>query len=167
MSLNLGVRHAVVLALSMAAASPAAAAPGAAGWGQYRNTHVGVAFDFPGHIFPMDSAEQGRDGTVFTSADGRSRIRVFGFANEGRHTPARYLKRIARPDEANFTYVRTTSRFFVASGTRDGMIFYRRCNFAGGNGQVGCLQLDYPQRDKRAFDPVVTRISRSLRVVGD
>jgi hypothetical protein len=167
MSLKLRVRRAVVLAFGVVVASAAAAAPGASGWGQYRDREAGVAFDFPGHIFAMDSAEQSRQGTVFRSTDGHSRIRVFGFANEARDTPARYLRRIARPEQANFTYVRTTPRFFVASGTRDGMIFYRRCNFAGGNGQIGCLQLDYPQRDKRAFDQVVTRISRSLRVMGD
>jgi hypothetical protein len=165
MSFACGSRYALAVVLSVAAAGAAAAAPGSAGWGQYRNNEAGVAFDFPRHIFAVDSAEQDRQGTVFKSPDGRARIRVFGVANEARDTPARYLKRIARPDEANFSYVRTTSRFFVASGTRDGMIFYRRCNFAGGSGQIGCLQLDYPQGEKRAFDSVVTRISRSLRVV--
>jgi hypothetical protein len=165
MSRMVRCRHLWVLVLAVVAAAPAAAAPGGSGWGQYRDREAGVAFDFPGHVFAIDSAEQSRQGTVFTSTDGRARIRVFGFVNEAGDTPARYLRRVARPEDANFTYVRTTSRFFVASGTRDGMIFYRRCNFAGGSGQVGCLQLDYPQGDKRAFDPVVTRISRSLRVM--
>jgi hypothetical protein len=167
MPLAIGFRHLIVVVLGLLVAAPAIAAPAGSGWGRYRDRDAGVAFDFPSHIFAMESAEQSRQGTVFTSIDGRSRIRVFGFANDERDTPARYLKRIARPGEANFTYVRTTGRFFVASGTRDGMIFYRRCNFAGGNGQVGCLQLDYPRAEKRAFDAVVTRISRSLRVVGD
>jgi hypothetical protein len=144
---------------------PAAAVLGGPGWGQYRDAQAGVVFDFPGHIFAADSAEETERGTVFTSIDGRARIRVFGLANEAGDSPARYLRRAARPEQADFTYVRTTQRFFVASGRRDGMIFYRRCNFAAGSSQIGCLQLDYPQRDKRAFDSVVTRISRSLRVV--
>jgi len=165
MSRSAKFRHAWVVLVLGGLTGAAAAAPGGAGWGSYRDKEAGVAFDFPGHIFAVDSAAQGRQGTVFTSTDGRARIRVFGAANEANDSPARYLKRVARPEAANFTYVRTAPRFFVASGTRDGMIFYRRCNFAGG--QVGCLQLDYPQSDKRVFDAVVTRISRSLRVVGD
>jgi hypothetical protein len=89
-----------------------------------------MAFDFPAHIFSLKSAEQGGEGVVFSTPD-RARIRVFGFRNEANDTPRRYLSRIAHPEQARFTYVRTTRRFFVASGTRDGMIFYRRCNFLG------------------------------------
>jgi hypothetical protein len=154
----------LMLVVSVLTGCPAAAALAGPGWGQYRDEQAGVVFDFPGHIFAADTAEQSERGTVFTSTDGRARIRVFGLANEAGDSPARYLRRVARPEQANFTYVRTTPRFFVAAGRRDGMIFYRRCNFAGGSGHIGCLQLDYPQRDKRAFDSVVTRISRSLRV---
>jgi hypothetical protein len=47
------------------------------------------------------------------------------------------------------------------------MIFYRRCNFSSkADKRVACLQLDYPQAEKRSWDGMVTRISRSLRVVG-
>jgi hypothetical protein len=59
--------------------------------------------------------------------------------------------------------VRTTPLFFVASAVRGGMILYRRCNFsARADRRVGCLQLEYPRSEKRAWDNVVTRISRSL-----
>jgi hypothetical protein len=133
------------------------------GWGRYRDRDLGMAFDFPAHIFPLKSAEQGRRGVVFSTADGRARIRVFAFANEANDTPRTYLARIARPGEGRFTYVRTTPRFFVASGTRDGMIFYRRCNFfSSADPRVSCFQLDYPQQEKRAWDNIVTRISLSL-----
>ena len=140
-----------------------AAAARPAGWGRYRDKESGVSFAFPAHIFSLETAAQARDGVVFSTADGRARIRVFGFVNEARDTPSGYLHRIAKAGEGAFTYVRTTPRFFVASGTRDGTIFYRRCNFSGSaDKRVGCLQLDYPQREKRAWDDVVTRISLSL-----
>jgi len=133
------------------------------GWGRYRDRDLGMAFDFPSHIFPLRSAEQGqRRGVVFSTADGRARIRVFAFVNEDRVTPRQYLAKVARPDEGRFTYVRTTPRFFVASGTREGMIFYRRCNFRSADRRVSCLQLDYPRQEKRAWDRIVTRISLSL-----
>jgi len=125
-----------------------------------------MAFDLPAHVFSLKSAEQGNDGVVFSTPDRRARIRVFGFPNEGNDTPKSYLRRIAKPGEARFSYVRTTPRFFVASGTRDGNIFYRRCNFhSARDNRVSCFQLDYPAREKRAWDKIVTRISLSLSAI--
>jgi hypothetical protein len=142
------------------------AAEGSSGWGQYRDKELGLTFDLPAHIFSLDSAKRGRPGTLFSSPDGRAQVRVFGSVNKTNDTPRQYLRRTAGPDQANFTYVRTTSRFFVASGTRDGMIFYRRCHFSSSAAKrIGCIQLDYPQREKRAWDAAVTRMSRSLRMV--
>jgi len=132
------------------------------GWGRYRDRDLGMAFDFPAHIFSLKSAEQGGRDVVFSTPDGRARIRVFSVANEANDTPRRYLSRIAKPGEGRFTYVRTASRFFVASGTRDGVIFYRRCNFPTADRRIACFQMDYPQREKRAWDRIVTRISLSL-----
>jgi hypothetical protein len=142
------------------------AAERSSGWGQYRDKELGLAFDLPAHIFPLDSAERGPAGTLFSSPDGRAQLRVFGFVNEANDTPRQYLRRTAKTDEANFTYVHTASTFFVASGTRDGMIFYRRCHFSSSaEKRIGCIQLDYPQQEKRAWDAAVTRTSRSLRMV--
>ena len=132
------------------------------GWGQYRDREAGVTFDMPAHIFPIDSARQGRGGTVFSSSDGRSQIRVFGAVNEANDSPREYLARIAKSDAADFSYVRIAPTWFVASGTRDGVISYRRCNFSNSK-RIGCIQLNYPQREKRAWDAAVTRMSRSLR----
>jgi hypothetical protein len=43
-------------------------------------------------------------------------------------------------------------------------VFYSRCNFStDAGGAIHCLDLVYPQVEKRAWDGVVTRISRSLR----
>jgi hypothetical protein len=135
----------------------------APGWGRYHDRELGMTFDFPAHVFSLKSAEQGGQGVVFSTPDGRARIRVFAVANEANDTPRRYLDRIAKAGEGRFTYVRATSRFFVASGTREGMIFYRRCNFpASADHRISCFHMDYPQQEKRAWDGVVTRISLSL-----
>jgi hypothetical protein len=157
----------IVSVSGLLGSSGAAAVESSAEWGQYRDKEAGLVFDLPAHIFPPDSAKQGRVGTVFTSRDGRAQVRVFGSANEVNDTPQRHLNRIAGSGErADFTYVRTTPTFYVASGTRDGVISYRRCNFSrSGENRIGCIQLNYPQRDKRAWDAPVTRMSRSLRLV--
>jgi hypothetical protein len=159
----------VAMCVSIPAATAAAdeiSAAAAPRWGHYRDRNLGLEFDFPAHIFSLKSAEEGSEGVTFVTADGRARIRVFGMPNAANDTPARYLRRIARPEEGRFTYVRTTSRFFVASGTRDGMIFYRRCNFSRDK-RLSCFQFDYPQSEKRAWDSTVTRVSLSLRASAD
>jgi hypothetical protein len=159
MSITLG--SLLVMADMAARHDVASAAERPPGWGRYRDRDFGMAFDFPAHIFSLESAEQGGEGVRFSTPDGRAHILVFGFRNEANDTPRRYLSRIANPEQARFTYVRTTPRFFVASGTRDGMIFYRRCNFLEDK-RVGCFQLDYPEGEKREWDNIVTRISLSL-----
>jgi hypothetical protein len=132
-------------------------------WERYRAPRLGVALDFPAHIFSQDTAEQRPDGVIFTRRDGRAWMSIFGFVNRANESPMSRLNRMADFSSADFDYVRTTGRFLVASGQRGGMIFYRRCNFfAGGERWVGCFHLKYPAREKRAWDPVVTRISHSL-----
>jgi hypothetical protein len=159
-SLALGCLAVVADAAAREQTEDAASVPG---WGRYRDRDLGMTFDFPAHIFSLKSAEQGGQGVAFSTPDGRARIRVFAFANEANDTPRRYLDRIAKDGEGRFTYVRTTSRFFVASGTRAGTIFYRRCNFpVSADRRVTCFHMDYPQQEKRAWDGVVTRISLSL-----
>ena len=157
---------AAVLACASVVAGSSVSAIERSSWGQYRDREVGLTFDMPAHIFPLESAEGGRSGTVFSSSDGRAQLRVFGAPNETGVSPREYLSRIAKSEAADFSYVRTASTWFVASGTRDGVIMYRRCNFSSSAGKrIGCIQLNYPQREKRAWDAAVTRMSHSLRLV--
>jgi hypothetical protein len=134
------------------------------GWSRYHDPERRLSFQFPAHIFRPAAADEGASGTVFATPDGRARLRLFGFVNTRNQTPRSYLAGIPEYRAERFHYVRTTPRFFVASAVRDGMILYRRCNFsARADRRVGCLQLEYPQDEKRAWDDVVTRVSLSLR----
>ena len=147
-----------------AAGSQAWAVERAGGWGRFHDPERGMTLQVPAHIFKQGAADEGERGTVFSTPDRRARLRLFGFVNTRNQTPRRYLAGIPEYRAETFHYVRTTPRFFVASGVRDGMILYRRCNFSPrADRRVGCLQLEYPQSEKRAWDHVVTRISRSLR----
>jgi len=69
--------------------------------------------------------------------------------------------RIAR---AALEYERVTRSFFAISSIREGVVYYSRCNFSWhAGGAVHCFDLTYPQQEERAWDAIVTRISRSLR----
>ena len=62
---------------------------------------------------------------------------------------------------AGIIYKNITSDFFVVSSIRNDRIWYNRCD--RGNGTMNCVKINYPAAEKRRWDDVVTRISRTLR----
>jgi hypothetical protein len=158
------ISAALALALLAAGAVSPSLAVERSGWTQLHDSERHVSLQFPGHIFRSDAGQEGEHGTVFSTPDGRARLRLFGFVNTRNQTPRSHLAAIPEFRAESFHYVRTAPRFFVASAVREGMILYRRCNFSPrAHRRVGCVQLEYPRSEKRAWDAVVTRISRSLR----
>ena len=53
-----------------------------------------------------------------------------------------------------------TPRFFAVSSYKGDKVWYDRCNFS--RGLVHCVLINYPAREERAWDDIVTRISLSL-----
>ena len=117
--------------------------------------------DFPSALFPVDAGlpERGT-GRVFESADGRAKFAAYALDNEERDTPRSYLRKFLKVDPSTIDYRRVTDRFFAVSGIRNGEVYYSRCNF---HGAMHCIYISYPERELRAWDGIVTRISLSLR----
>lgn len=134
-------------------------------WQTFLVPEFGTTVDYPAGIFsvPDGKADKGF-GQRFNSADGRSVLTVYTRENEEGDTPATYLKRNLRVGRSALDYERVTPHFFAISSERQGLIFYSRCNFStDAGGAIHCFDLIYPRAEKRAWDAVVTRISRSLR----
>jgi hypothetical protein len=148
------------LALIMSAAMTAAALAQASGldWRRYSD-RSGTRVQYPAAMFSTTSAPA-ENGVTLDRADGRAHLRVFTVANTRGDTPRRFLRREFPFDRGTLSYERVTGNFFVVSARRKGRIVYTRCNFAA---QIHCIELAYPQGEKRAFDDIVTRISLSLR----
>jgi hypothetical protein len=53
-----------------------------------------------------------------------------------------------------------TPRFFAISSYKGDQVSYDRCNFS--RRLVHCVLINYPAREERAWDGIVTRISLSL-----
>lgn len=137
-------------------------------WQTFVVPEFGTTVEYPARIFsvPDGKAEKGF-GQRFNSADGRAVLTVYTRENEAGDTPASYLKNNLRTGRSALDYERVTRTFFAISSVRQGLIFYSRCNFSSdAGGAIHCLDLVYPQAEKRAWDGVVTRISRSLRPLG-
>jgi hypothetical protein len=134
-------------------------------WQTFPVPEFGTTVEYPAGIFsvPDGKAEKGI-GQRFSSADGRSLLTIYTCENKDGDNPTTYLKNNLRVARSALDYEEVTRSFFAISSTRQGLIFYSRCNFStDAGGAIHCLDLVYPQAEKRAWDGVVTRISRSLR----
>jgi hypothetical protein len=149
------LKAAVVLAgsIQIASAEPVQ-------WQTYSIQSTGTSVDIPSSIFSEDAgAPPQGDGQRFRTADGRAELTVQAAAIEPNIDPAEFLARQHPPP--HIQYKRITARFFAVSGYKGDKVWYDRCNFA--KAFVHCVLINYPAREERAWDAVVTRISLSLR----
>jgi hypothetical protein len=133
-------------------------------WAMYMNPRFGTIVDYPASVFTVrDAPPDNGDGQSFHSGDGHAQLSVYGAYNAEGDTPQRYLDKLADKD---VTYRRATAHYYVMSGTRNGELFYERCNFQPRGDVIGCFFVSYPAQDKTAWDPIVTRLGKSLRFGG-
>jgi hypothetical protein len=134
-------------------------------WQTFTVDGFGTQVEYPAGIFAVSDGKSEKGvGERLRSADGRAVLTIYSRENDAEETPASYLKNNLRLARAALDYERVTPTFFAISSVRQGLIYYSRCNFSSQmGGAVHCFDLVYPQREQRAWDPIVTRISRSLR----
>ncbi len=140
-------------------AIPVGASAQSADWRQFSIAETGARVDVPAAIFDKDAGRPEADhGRRFTTADGRATLIVQSMTNEANDSPAAFLAKKHPP--SNIAYSRITPRYFVVSSFRSGKIWYDRCNFAGR--LIHCVLINYPASEKRQWDGIVTRVSRTL-----
>jgi hypothetical protein len=135
------------------------------GWRSFVDPDRGTRVAYPAGVFSVDAGAPERgSGQVFRTSDGRARLIIYTLPNEERRSPQSYLKRHLVLSPGALEYTRVTRHFFALSGVRDDEVFYSRCNFPRHRrGDMGCIFLQYPQRETKMWDAIVTRISLSLR----
>jgi hypothetical protein len=128
-------------------------------WSTFTIPETGTSVDIPSSVF---SEQAGRPpegyGQRFQTPDHRANLTVQSAVNSSGETPAAFLARKHPPQ--HIQYKRVTSRFFVVSSYKGDSVWYDRCNFS--NRLIHCVLINYPAREERAWDDVVTRISLSL-----
>jgi hypothetical protein len=142
--------------------APAAAAE--PGWRTYADVNSGTRVEYPANIF--SSAEgpfQIEPGERFGSADGRARLAIFTMKPHKSRSPAEFIARNLQVPRSSLHYERIAPSFFAISGFHGAEVYYVRCNSASDRSVLHCIYLVYPAAEKRAWDPIVTRISRTLR----
>lgn len=118
----------------------------------------GMRVDYPAGIFTVELGPPDKGpGRVLRSEDGAAGFAFYVQSNTEHDTPASFLgSRLSAP-RTKISYVRVTERFVAVSGAEGGRIYYGR------SGPIHCMELVYSKDEKRFWDPIVTRVSLSLR----
>ena len=133
-------------------------------WKTFSIPQFGTSVDYPTTVFSISEGESEIGiGQRFRTSDGRASFSIYSTANDAAETPVTYLRNNLRRPRSALQYERVTSSFFAISEETQDTIYYSRCNFSNNDRTIHCFDLMYPFQEKRAWDRIVTRISRSLR----
>ena len=123
-----------------------------------------MSVNIPRDLFPFDAGPSlVGTGHLYSTPDQNAFIAVYSvpLRGDGGHPVEDLIRNQELKNGAVVTYRRVTRRFFVASGFEGDNVFYDRCNFTGPSEK--CVHIEYPKKDIRSWDKIVTRISLSLR----
>jgi hypothetical protein len=134
-------------------------------WKTFSIPELGTRVQYPAGIFSVSEGKPETGiGERLRTQDGRASLSIYSRTNDSGDTPRTYLQRYLRFPPSALQYQRVTNSFFAISAVTQDTIYYSRCNFSERSaGAIHCFDMLYPQREKRAWDDIVTRISRSLR----
>jgi hypothetical protein len=152
------MRSALVAQLLAFAASTSMASAQPVRWTTYTIPETGTTVDFPSSVFSAEAGRPDGYGQRFQTSDGRANFTIQAVRNLGNDSPAAFLAKKNPPPRIQ--YKRVTPRFFAVSSYKGDKVWYDRCNFS--RGLIHCVLINYPAREERAWDDIVTRISLSL-----
>jgi hypothetical protein len=127
-------------------------------WNRYGISETGTSVDIPSSIFTDPAGKPDGYGQQFRTSDGRADLTIQATPNSAADSPAAFL--VKKNPPSHILYKRITPNFLVVSSIRDDKIWYDRCNFS--TRWIHCVLINYPANEKRQWDGIVTRVSRSL-----
>ncbi len=140
-----------------------------AGWQRYEDFDYGFRIDLPLGLFELRENEAER--MTFFEVGGLGQIDIYGAENPEGLTPQEFMDVLEQADRiAEVTYRTGGRSWFVLSGyyrrerhEAEELIFYAKFMFSPDRSRLSAFEISYPLRDKRRFDPIVTRLEKSLR----
>jgi serine/threonine-protein kinase len=144
-------------------ALPESAAAQQEAWTTYRNARFGTTIEYPARFRPGRPPDN-NDGLSFVAADGAT-LSVWGSLNAMEHDIAGLEKFLREDLDAGerITYRAAGRNWLVLSGTRGERVFYRRHVLSHRNEVVNAFEISYPHSLATSYDPIVARLSKSLR----
>ena len=134
-------------------------------WQHFGIQRFGFTFDVPPDFVLAQRSENG-DGATFQGTDDAF-LAIWGVSLETRKFRPEIEKQIKQDEKEgwNVTYRRLTAKWASYSGIKDGKIRYVRA-IAICNDRAAVFLIDYARDNKIPYDPIVTRMVRSLTPEG-
>jgi hypothetical protein len=132
-------------------------------WKTFFNDRYGTSIEYPSRFKPGRPPDN-NDGLSFTADDG-AELAVWGSFNALEHDVAG-LEAFLREDPKEgeqITYRAAGKNWLVLSGTRRDRVFYKRHQFSHKGEVVNAFEISYPAALAATYDPIVTRIAKSLK----
>jgi hypothetical protein len=144
---------------------PALAAPLDPGWSRYVNARYGTSAEVPLGLFEAQPPPGNEGGRTFRAKDG-AELRVYGSyvplaVTETFEEYKGQLLNSIRDDGVRVTHRSDGKDWLVYSGIKGSTVIYYKV--IEGCGAAHTVYMEYPQRLKAVYDPVVARASASLR----
>lgn len=128
----------------------------------YVNDRFEFLVEYPSSILTPQPQPENGDGRTFMSRDKNIEMRAWGQNNAlGRTIEQQFAE--AKRQCGKTSYERVDAMVFVVSCVKNGRITYQRSIYRESDDVFVNFLIEYPVRDKRRFDPIVTRIANSMR----
>jgi hypothetical protein len=157
------MRHRVFLLVGALFASTIPAQ--ATTWAVYYDETGKCRLNYASSVFRLGQKDA-EDFQRFSGPNKNIYFRVAGLPNDEHLSPKQIrTEYIKKRGKSEIVYERTKSEFLVLSGIHNEKIFYSKVAVSPNNQNICVLHIVYPEKMKRAFDVIVTRMSRSFRAV--
>jgi hypothetical protein len=134
------------------------------GWTVYRDSLYGCRLEYPNSRFSQEPLDLAQNFQKFSGSNAQTFFRVMGVENKDKLDPAGVKARYLSADvPGEIVYERTKPDFLVLSGYRGDSIFYTKVAESADQRIICIFEITYPRNAKKAFDDIVTRMSRSFR----
>lgn len=134
-------------------------------YGTYINDRFSFSVLYPPGLLKMQPPPENNDGRTFLSRDSSVEMRAWGQYNAFSRTLREEYEDALKGFGEKPSYMMLGKSSFVLSGIKEGKIFYQKTLYRKNNDAFYTLTIEYPQTQRKKYDPIVTRISNSFRLV--
>jgi hypothetical protein len=128
------------------------------GWKEYVNGRFGFKISHPASLIASRDPENGDGRELHTKDKEFSVVAVGHFLNDS--TLVSLWENALREYGASITYKKKAKDWYVVSGVKDGVEFYRKLHVKNGNWAE--LRFSYPHAQAKHYDPWVEKIVASF-----
>ncbi|MBX3292174.1 MAG: hypothetical protein KF881_04670 [Acidobacteria bacterium] len=128
----------------------------------YVNDRFEFLVEYPSSILTPQRPPENGDGRTFKSKDNKIEMRVWGQNNAlFRSVEEQFAEAKRQCGKTN--YERVGAMLFAFSCVKNGRVIYQKTLYRESDDVFINFLIDYPLREKKRFDPIVTRIANSMR----